>query len=173
MTLSAEDIRALVAEFQASDWDSMTLSTGDVSIAISRSGGDSRLGLRPLPDATGPDSAGLERSQAEAPPTVAAEGSRPASEIAAAEESPPPKPDGHRLMSPTVGLFWRSPQPGAPPFVVVGQHVEAEDTVCIVEVMKLMQHVKAGVAGTVASIEPATGVMVEHGTLLMVIIPDA
>jgi acetyl-CoA carboxylase biotin carboxyl carrier protein len=79
--------------------------------------------------------------------------------------------DGHLVCAPSLGLFWRSPQPGAPHFVDVGQEVDAEDTVCIVEVMKLMNHVKAGVSGTVMAIEPENGQMVEFGQLLVVVRP--
>jgi hypothetical protein len=80
-------------------------------------------------------------------------------------------PEGHAVRAPSLGLFWRSPQPGAPHFVDVGQEVDAEDTVGIVEVMKLMNHVKAGVSGTVIAIEPENGQMVEFGQLLVVIRP--
>ncbi len=73
------------------------------------------------------------------------------------------------MLAPTLGLFWCSPQPGAPPFVEVGQRVGPDDTVCIVEVMKLMSHVKAGVAGVVAAIPVENGAMVEHGDTLVVI----
>jgi acetyl-CoA carboxylase biotin carboxyl carrier protein len=73
--------------------------------------------------------------------------------------------------SPTIGLFWRSPKPGAPPFVSVGDTVAAGDTVCIIEVMKLMTHVTAPVAGTVTAILIENGAMVEHGTALVLIEP--
>ena len=53
------------------------------------------------------------------------------------------------------------------------QQVSAEDTVCIVEVMKLMNHVKAGVAGTVVAIPVANGAMVEFGETIVVIDPGA
>ena len=72
-------------------------------------------------------------------------------------------PSGHRVTAPSVGLFWRSPKPGAPPFVEVGDEVGPDDTVCIVEVMKLMNHVRAGTAGTVRAVHPENGQMVEHG----------
>lgn len=71
------------------------------------------------------------------------------------------------VTSPTIGLFWRSPKPGAPPFVEIGDTVAAGDTVCIVEVMKLMTHVTAPVAGTVQAIHIDNGGMVEHGTALI------
>jgi acetyl-CoA carboxylase biotin carboxyl carrier protein len=73
--------------------------------------------------------------------------------------------------SPSIGLFWRSPKPGAPHFIEVGQEVSADDTVCIIEVMKLMTHVKAGHDGTIARIHPSNGDMVEYGTPLVDIAP--
>jgi acetyl-CoA carboxylase biotin carboxyl carrier protein len=80
-------------------------------------------------------------------------------------------PSGHRVTAPSVGLFWRSPKPGAPPFVEVGDEVGPDDTVCIVEVMKLMNHVRAGTAGTVRAVHPENGQMVEHGDPLFTIGP--
>ena len=70
-----------------------------------------------------------------------------------------------------MGLFWRAPSPGAPPFVELGGRVAAGDTVAIVEVMKLMNHVRAGVAGTVLAVHPENGQMVEHGDPLFTVEP--
>ena len=73
----------------------------------------------------------------------------------------PSVPEGALLVtSPSPGILWRSPMPGAPPFAEVGQTVETSDTVCIIEVMKLMNHVKAGVAGTVVAALVANGAQV-------------
>jgi acetyl-CoA carboxylase biotin carboxyl carrier protein len=80
---------------------------------------------------------------------------------------------GTVIESPSVGLFWRAPAPGAPPFVEVGQHVAAGDTVAIVEVMKLMNHVVSPVAGVVHSIFPENGAAVEFGQPLVVVDPEA
>jgi acetyl-CoA carboxylase biotin carboxyl carrier protein len=68
-----------------------------------------------------------------------------------------------------VGVFWRAPDPSAPPFVEVGRRVDAEDPVCIVEVMKLFNHVQAGAGGVVRSVEVENGAMVEHGQTLFLI----
>lgn len=76
------------------------------------------------------------------------------------------------MTSPTVGVFWRAPEPGAPAFVEVGQHVAAGDTLCIVEVMKLMSHVDAPVAGTVTEIHADNAMSVEHGAPLFTLLPD-
>jgi acetyl-CoA carboxylase biotin carboxyl carrier protein len=181
MTLSADDIKALIAEFRESDWEEMQLTAGDVSVVISRTGGSSWIGNQQPPPPSGGGAPSV-------PPSIggAAPGQAATATAAAAAPPPPAKagpppaptgatsaPSGHAVTSPTVGLFWRSPQPGTPPFVDVGQRVGADDTVCVIEVMKLMNQVKAGVAGTVASIEPENGAMVEHGTVLITIDPDA
>ena len=69
----------------------------------------------------------------------------------------------------SVGLFWRAPSPDSPPFVEVGSRVGAEDTIGIVEVMKLMTPVAAGRAGIVSAVLVDNGAMVEHGQSLVLI----
>ena len=71
-----------------------------------------------------------------------------------------------------MGLFWRSPSPGAPPFVEVGQSVSAGDTVAIVEVMKLMNHVAAPVDGVVTAILVDNGASVEYGQTIVIVDPE-
>jgi acetyl-CoA carboxylase biotin carboxyl carrier protein len=62
-------------------------------------------------------------------------------------------PDGMRAVrAPLPGTFYRAPMPGAPPFVDTGSHVEPDTVVAIIETMKLMNSVSAGVSGTVAEI---------------------
>jgi len=56
------------------------------------------------------------------------------------------------VISPIVGTFYRSPEPGAPPFVEVGQRVSTGDTLCIVEAMKVMNEIEAEFAGVVREI---------------------
>ena len=79
---------------------------------------------------------------------------------------------GTVVSSPSVGLFWRAPSPGAPAFVEVGAHVAAGETVAIVEVMKLMSHVSAPVAGVVTAIMVENGATVEYGEPLITIDPE-
>jgi acetyl-CoA carboxylase biotin carboxyl carrier protein len=171
VSLTPEDIRALVTAFESSDWDEMSLQYGDTRLDLSRSG-------RP-PAAAAPAAVSAVPSAAAAPAAIAPAAAPPAPAPVAAPASAPTTPaasaaipEGHRVTSPSLGLFWRSPQPGAPAFVEIGQRVAAEDTVCIVEVMKLMNHVKAGVAGTVVAIQPENGGMVEFGATLVVIDPE-
>jgi acetyl-CoA carboxylase biotin carboxyl carrier protein len=75
------------------------------------------------------------------------------------------------IKSPMVGTFYRSPEPGAKPFVEVGQRVSPETTVCIVEVMKLMNSVPAGSAGRVTHVLVNDAEPVEMGQAVIVIDP--
>jgi acetyl-CoA carboxylase biotin carboxyl carrier protein len=77
----------------------------------------------------------------------------------------------HLVRSPMVGTFYRAPVPGEPPFVEVGQLVEPDSIVCIIEVMKLMNSIEAGTRGVVREILVSNGAGVEYGEVLMVIEP--
>lgn len=171
MSLTPEDIRALVSAFEGSDWDEMSLHYGDTRLDLSRNGRPPQAGA--VAASAHPPAATAPATPAVAAPSVPSTVPSPAATTAPSPTSGPVSdlPAGHRVASPSLGLFWRSPQPGAPPFVEVGQQVGAEDTVCIVEVMKLMNHVKAGVAGTVVAIGVDNGAMVEFGAPLVVIEP--
>ena len=71
-------------------------------------------------------------------------------------------PSTHFIVrSPLVGVFYRSPSPGAPPFVEIGEIVEPNQTLCIVEAMKVMNEVSAGKGGRILKIFPENGEMVE------------
>ena len=82
-------------------------------------------------------------------------------------------PAGAALVrAPMVGTFYRAPAPGAAPFVEIGRHVEPDTTVCIIEVMKLMNSIPAEARGVVAEILVPDGARVEPGDVLLVIKPD-
>jgi len=80
-------------------------------------------------------------------------------------------PGMHLVRAPMVGTFYRASAPGAAPYVEVGQHVEPDATVGIIEVMKLMNSIEAGARGTVREILVENACAVEHGQVLMVIEP--
>jgi acetyl-CoA carboxylase biotin carboxyl carrier protein len=77
------------------------------------------------------------------------------------------------VQAPMVGTFYRAPAPGKPPFVEVGQAVEPDTIVGIIEVMKLMNSIEAGVRGTVREIHAQNAAAVEFGEVLMAIEPRA
>ena len=76
------------------------------------------------------------------------------------------------VTAPMSGIFYRSPAPGATPFVEVGNRVEPNDTVCIVEIMKLFNSIAAGVAGTVVEILVENEGRVAAGQPVMWIEPE-
>ena len=75
------------------------------------------------------------------------------------------------VRSPLLGVFYRAPKPGEPAFVEVGSRVEEDTIIGIIEVMKLMNSARAGVAGEVIEIRAVNGEMVEHGEVLMLVRP--
>ncbi len=88
------------------------------------------------------------------------------------EKAPTVGGDGAATIeSPMLGVFYRAPSPGAPPFVDVGTHVEADTIVCLIEVMKMMNSVAAGVAGTIAEIHVENAEAVEYGQPLFRVEP--
>ena len=112
---------------------------------------------------------GATQELADPPPAKATE--------AEVQDAPPPMaelPEGLvAVRAPILGVFYRAPAPGAPPFVQVGSPVGAEDTLCLIEVMKLFNTVKAGLAGRVARILAQNGKMVEQDQVLFLIEPAA
>ncbi len=79
--------------------------------------------------------------------------------------------DGVTIVSPMLGTFYRAPAPGEAPFVDVGSTVEPDTIVCIIEVMKMMNSVHAGIAGTIAEVCVENGEPVEYGSPLFRVEP--
>jgi acetyl-CoA carboxylase biotin carboxyl carrier protein len=79
------------------------------------------------------------------------------------------EPEGHLVKSPMVGTFYRAASPGAKSFVEVGDSVQAGDTLCIIEAMKLMNEIESDKTGVVKQILVENGQPVEFGQPLVVI----
>jgi len=79
------------------------------------------------------------------------------------------KEEGVFITAPLVGVFYRSPAPGAPPFVEEGDLVEPGQTVCIIEAMKLMNEIKSHVRGRIKKILVENGEAVEFGQKLFLV----
>jgi acetyl-CoA carboxylase biotin carboxyl carrier protein len=137
-------------------------------------------GIAELEVTEGEDKVRIVKQSGVQPPTVAAS---PIASLGAAPPSPAvapastaatapaaaDEPKGHQVKSPMVGTFYRSPGPGAKPFVEIGQAVKPGDTLCIIEAMKLLNEIEAEVAGTVKEILAENGQAVEYGQVLFVI----
>ena len=102
----------------------------------------------------------------------------PAPSAAAAPQTPPaaaaPPAEAeelHTVKSPIVGTYYEAPSPGSPPFVKIGDLVEAGQVLCIVEAMKLMNEIESDVAGEVMKKFASNGQPVEYGQALFAIRP--
>lgn len=87
----------------------------------------------------------------------------------AAAAATPAEPEGHVVKSPMVGSFYRAPSPGAKAFVDIGQTVNAGDTLCIIEAMKLLNEIETDKGGVVKAILVENGQPVEFGQPLFII----
>lgn len=77
--------------------------------------------------------------------------------------------EGHAIKAPMVGIFYEAESPERPPFVEVGQSVSAGDVLCIIEAMKIMNHIESDVSGVVSKILVENGEPVEYGQPLFII----
>jgi acetyl-CoA carboxylase biotin carboxyl carrier protein len=140
MPLSDEDVREILRIIDQSDLAELRIETEGFSLHVVK--GERRLD-QPAP------------ASPSRPPTT---------------ESEPPAPPSHAprdgratITAPMLGTFYRAEAPGKPPFVEVGQRVEPDTIVCIIEVMKMMNSVPAGVAGTIAEVVADNAELVEYG----------
>jgi oxaloacetate decarboxylase alpha subunit len=105
-------------------------------------------------------------------PTLLAPGvTAPAGEPEPSVVEQAPSNGAVRVESPMVGVFYRSPEPGAPPFVEVGDVVSSGQTLCLIEAMKLFNELKAEADGRVTAIHADNAQPVEFGTLLFELEP--
>ncbi|MEJ2380360.1 MAG: acetyl-CoA carboxylase biotin carboxyl carrier protein [Gammaproteobacteria bacterium] len=110
---------------------------------------------------------GAQVVQAAVPQPLPAAAPSPAP--AAEEEAAPELPEGHAVLSPMVGTFYRSSAPGNPPFAEVGQRVNTGDTLCIIEAMKMFNQIEADTGGVIAAVLVENGQPVEYGQPLFII----
>ena len=166
MALSEKEILEILELFQKSGWEDLTLESGGVRLSISKSG--KAQGFAPRsPDVVRGNSSVIE----EKPRTASGLREPPAPVHSAPTPTAAIDPRWVAVKAPMLGSFYAAPKPGAAPFVTVGQQVTADDNVCILEVMKLMNYVKAGTAGTIAKIAVANGDLVEFDQALIYIDP--
>ncbi|HEY2800104.1 MAG TPA: acetyl-CoA carboxylase biotin carboxyl carrier protein [Chthoniobacterales bacterium] len=96
-----------------------------------------------------------------APSAAVAGAASPQASVAPAAASSTPA--GKEITSPMVGTFYRAASPESPPFIDIGQEVNAETVVCIIEAMKVMNEIKAEVSGTIAEVVAENGKPVQFG----------
>ena len=152
------DLELLIEDFKRSGLREVHGKFGDLEVYLSQDA-----------DAPGLDAPRQRISAAPAAPAAApAVTSAPAAAPAAEGNWPA---SATVVRAPYLGTFYRSPKPGAAPYVELGASVAADAELCLVEVMKLFTAVRAGVAGKVAEVLASDGELVAAGQPLFVILP--
>ncbi|MCX8958595.1 acetyl-CoA carboxylase biotin carboxyl carrier protein [Erwinia psidii] len=152
-------IKKLIELVEESGIAELEISEGEESVRISRS--PANTGYPMMQQAY---AAPMMQQQQPALATAVAPATTPAMEAPAAAEI-----SGHIVRSPMVGTFYRTPSPDAKAFVEVGQKVNAGDTLCIVEAMKMMNQIEADKSGVVKAILLESGQPVQFDDALVVI----
>ena len=147
MSLSDEDVREILRLIDESDLDELHIETENFVLHVSKGAGGDGASMTPL------------RGVREASPTRTPERPKQADD------------GGPAIKSPMLGTFYRAERPGADPFVEVGTEVEPDTIVCIIEVMKMMNSVPAGLAGTIAEVCCDNAALVEYGQPLFRVDP--
>lgn len=154
-------VKKLIELLEESGISEIEIREGEESVRISRHNHGASIMMQPpawaSPYAPGPAPVSAPAAQ----PAPAAPG--PLTPVAE------PAVSGHAVRSPMVGTFYRSASPGGKPFVEVGSRVNAGDTVCIIEAMKMFNPIEADRAGTVVEILVENGQPVEYDQPLMII----
>jgi acetyl-CoA carboxylase biotin carboxyl carrier protein len=163
MNIKPQDIAALIELFQSSNWDELHLRVQDFELFLStdphaKTAGPAAAAAPMLPSGTGSPSAPPPRTDERIP------------DPGAHDRSVVP-PHWVAVTAPNLGTFYRSPKPGSAPFVELGQAVEPQTELCLIEVMKLFTTLKAGVKGTVKRVCVNDAAMVEFGDTLFYIEP--
>jgi len=156
--LTNDDVQEILRLLESSSFDELKIETNRFKLTLRRSGSDPSVWTRENETLGKADVA----SPSAAPSNAAAKSAKPA-----------PSQDGKvDILPPLLGTFYRAPKPGADPFVKVGSKVGEETVVGIIETMKLMNSVYAGVKGTVTEICAENGEFVEYGHVLMRVDPE-
>lgn len=147
MTLTAKDVAEIMRILEDSSFDQLSLEMDGVKLHLQRN-------------------SAVRQTQDPAP------ASPPPNSLPERKSKPATEPGLLEIPSPLVGIFYLAPKPGEPPFVELGSKVAPETVIGIIEVMKLMHTVQAGVQGEVAEILVKNSVPVEFGEVLMRIRPE-
>jgi acetyl-CoA carboxylase biotin carboxyl carrier protein len=194
VTLTAKDVAEITRLLEQSSFDELYLELDGVKLSLKRNGaaagraaGSGGGAAAPMGSSAGSPAPAQPAGGSGAPlpaTSIGATGSLiAATSLGAAAPSGASAPLGasaapggaaapdaanlHNVTSPLLGTYYRAPKPGAPPYVEVGSLV-AEDTIIgIIEVMKLMNTVRAGVRGRVTEILARDGALVEYGETVL------
>ena len=161
MSLTAKDVAEIMRLLEESSFDSLSLEMDGVKINLRRNSA--------APVRQGPENGAGPASPAS---TTAAQVNPKAQPSTfpprlGQRYRPPSEPGLYEVPSPLLGIFHRAPKPGELPLIEVGAQVEEDTVIGIIEVMKLMNSVRAGMKGRVVEILVENGEAVEYGQILL------
>jgi acetyl-CoA carboxylase biotin carboxyl carrier protein len=163
MELSEDDVLHILKLIDESKFDYFQLEVGELKITVSKGDPIPLAGAAPQPVAVNaaPSAAAVAAKPAASPAAPAAQPAKPAA-----------IPEGMvAITAPLLGTFYVAPEPGAPPFVNVGQQITEDTTVGLIEVMKVFNSVRATVKGTIVEVAAQNGQFVEFGQTLFIVKP--
>jgi acetyl-CoA carboxylase biotin carboxyl carrier protein len=146
-------VKKLIELLEESGIDELEIKEGEESVRISRH-----------------SKTPAQQFYAPAPMQAPAAAPAPVAPVAAPAAPAAPVLNGTVARSPMVGTFYRKSSPSSPSFVEVGQTVKKGDTLCIVEAMKMMNHIEAETSGVIESILVEDGQPVEYDQPLFTIV---
>lgn len=149
-------VKKLIELLEESGLSELEITEGEESIRISRSTASAAVQYTLPPQPV---------------PVAAATGAPGAARAAAGTAAVSEEPAGHRVLSPMVGTYFEAAAPGSAAFVKIGDQVQAGETLCIIEAMKMMNQIEADVAGKVVAALAKNGEPVEFGQPLFIIAP--
>jgi acetyl-CoA carboxylase biotin carboxyl carrier protein len=152
--LTDEDVREILRIIDESELDELRIEMEGFRLHVRRGAVAAGPVEEPAPVAREPEPRSAPHPEPEPEPAAATNGAT-------------------TIDAPMLGTFYRASAPGATPFVEVGSTVAPDTVVCLIEVMKMMNSVKAGVAGTVVEVCAGNAELVEYGEPLFRVDPAA
>jgi acetyl-CoA carboxylase biotin carboxyl carrier protein len=165
--LTHSDVESILRIIDAAEHlNEVEIVHGTFRLHVVREGGGSGQSIRTTVAPAAPLL--VPQANATSSPTPQTSIAAPAAPAAAAEIPP----GTITIRAPMLGIFYRAPAPGEKPFVEVGQRVKANDTVCLIEVMKLFNSIRAGVDGEIVMICADNSALVEFDQVLICVKPS-
>ena len=169
MTLTQDEIIRILKLVEESTFDELHLETGELKLIVKKGGCESTPkpvnAPHPGPAPTLPDPVPTPIAKKQEKAARPRAGKDKATQAATGREEIP-------IKAPLLGTVYRRPAPDSPHYVEIGSIVKEEDTVCLIEVMKVFTAVKAGVRGRIQEILVETNDMVEYGQPLFMVEPE-
>jgi acetyl-CoA carboxylase biotin carboxyl carrier protein len=151
VSLTSKDVDEIARLLEDSSFTELRLELDGMKLWLRRGGSEPAVAAQPA-------------AASEPAPAAGTIGSAASGAAVSRGHGDPPL---HEVLAPLLGTFYRAPKPGAAPFVSQGASVEADTVIGIIEVMKLMNAVRAGARGNVTEILAADGTLVEYGQPLL------